>query len=97
MVEALLYRELGTVAGPENAACMVEECMDQAGSCYEEKKRNVLPFEPTVRVSLRLCASRRRATGCRIHSSLFGRSGEDWQKWRREGREAENSRVSNSR
>jgi len=29
VVEALLYRELGIVAGPENAACMVEECMDQ--------------------------------------------------------------------
>lgn len=29
VVEALLYRELGIVAGPENAACVVEECMDQ--------------------------------------------------------------------
>lgn len=53
VVEALLYRELGTVAGPENAACIVEECMDQHSLIHATKKRREMSYLLNP-----LCASR---------------------------------------
>jgi len=63
-------------------------------STKKKNERNVLPFQPTVRVSLRSCASGEAAYS---HGYLTAAVKGEKRRSGGEKREAENSRVSNSR